>query len=209
MCLRGRGGEHQRMGRGFLEGRRCQVTQTTAAEPRGCAETTLSHPQTSDARGKWKPRRGRAPRKRRARTVVPKQTAPGSHTREPSSRVLRAEERAGQSGDLGAGGLTLAGAGCSRGGGRCTGSGRRRSAALAPPSARPRLKRRSHTRVPRWAPRLDSGRGRPGARTRGRGAGTTQARARCRRGPGAPGHDRTARRQRLQHGRAQGRARTR
>lgn len=81
VCLRGRGGEHQRMGRGFLEGRRCQVTQTTAAEPRGCAETTLSHPQTSDARGKWKPRRGRALRKRRARTVVPKQTQRLVHTR--------------------------------------------------------------------------------------------------------------------------------
>lgn len=33
VCLRGRGWEHQRMGTGFLEGRRCPFTQTTAAEP--------------------------------------------------------------------------------------------------------------------------------------------------------------------------------
>ena len=115
---------------------------------------------------------------------------PGSHTREISSRVLRAEERAGQSGDPGAGGLTLAGAGCSRGGGRCTGSGRRRSAALVPPSARPHLKRRSHTRVPRWTSRLDSGHGRPGARTLGKWGGDDAGTGRA--AAGAPGRQGTS-----------------
>lgn len=52
VCLRGRGWEHQRMGTGFLEGQHCLFTQTTDAEPCGCAETTLSQLQMHDAHGK-------------------------------------------------------------------------------------------------------------------------------------------------------------
>lgn len=89
-----------------------------------------------DPRGEQGPRNasggGKAPR------------APGGwlHALAPGGgRSIRAAEGTGP----GAPRPTPGAAGCSRGGGRCTGSGRRQAAGPAPPSALPRLKREAQS----------------------------------------------------------------